>query len=112
MVNININGISLQVKEGTTILEAAASLGMKIPTLCFMKDCNEIGACRVCVVQIEGIERLHAACNTVCQEGMVIHTNNPIVREARRTNLKLLLSQHKVNCPACERNNNCELQRL
>ncbi len=112
MVNININGISLQVKEGTTILEAAASVGMKIPTLCFMKNCNEIGACRICVVQIEGIERLHAACNTVCQEGMVIHTNNPIVREARRTNLQLLLSQHKVNCPSCERNNNCELQRL
>ena len=80
MVNIIINGTPLQVEAGTTILEAAASLGMKIPTLCFMKDCNEIGACRVCVVQIEGLEKLQAACNTVCQEGMVIHTNNAVVR--------------------------------
>jgi len=112
MVNVTINGNAIQVEEGTTILDAAASLGMKIPTLCHLKDINWIGSCRICVVQIEGVNKLQTACNTVCQEGMVIHTNNPIVREARRTNLKLLLSQHNVSCPSCERNSNCELQRL
>lgn len=112
MVNVNINGIALKVKEGTTILEAAKSIGMNIPTLCHMKELNEIGACRVCVVDIEGLHHLEAACNTVCREGMVIHTNNPRVREARRTNLELMLSQHHVNCPSCERNGNCQLQTL
>ena len=112
MVNLTINGVSLQVEEGTTILEAAASAGMKIPTLCYLKDLNEIGACKICVVQIEGLKTLYAACNTVCKEGMVVHTNNPIVRQARRTNLQLLLGQHDVTCPSCARSGNCELQRL
>jgi NADP-reducing hydrogenase subunit HndD len=112
MVNVTINGIALQVEEGTTILDAAKSAGMNIPTLCYMKQYSDIGACRICVVEVEGMHHLQAACNTVCQEGMVIHTNNPRVRESRRTTLELLLTQHNVECPSCERNGNCELQRL
>ena len=110
MVNLTINGVALQVPEGTTILEASAMIGMQVPTLCYLKGINEIGACRVCVVEVEGIEHLVTACNNVCEEGMVIHTNNSRVREARRTNLELLLSQHRINCPSCERNGTCQLQ--
>lgn len=112
MVNITINGISLQVEEGTSILEASRMIGMPVPTLCFLKDINEIGACRVCLVEIEGVNRLITACNNVCTEGMVIHTNTPKVRSARRTNIELLLSQHRTNCPTCERNSSCELQKI
>ena len=110
MVNITINGIDLQVPEGTTILKASGMIGMQVPTLCYLEGINEIGACRVCVVEVEGIDHLVTACNNVCEEGMVIHTNNPRVRGARRTNLELLLSQHRINCPSCERNGTCQLQ--
>ena len=112
MVNVKINGIDISVKEGTTILDAAAELGIKIPTLCYLKDYNEIGACRMCVVDIKGFDHLQASCNTPCAEGMEIETDNERVRASRRTNLELLLSQHNVECTSCERNNNCELQRL
>lgn len=112
MVNLTINGISLQVKEGTSILDATRIIGMPVPTLCFMKEINEIGACRVCLVEVEGVSRLVTACNNVCEEGMVIHTNTPRVREARRTNIELLLSQHRINCPTCDRTGNCELQKI
>ena len=74
MVNVKINGIDISVKEGTTILDAAAELGIKIPTLCYLKDYNEIGACRMCVVDIKGFDHLQASCNTVCAEGMEIET--------------------------------------
>ena len=115
MVNVTINGIAIQVEEGTSILEATRIIGMPVPTLCFLKGINEIGACRACVVEVEGEEHaqhLVTACNNTCEEGMVIHTNTTRVREARRTNLELLLSQHRINCPACERNGTCELQAL
>ncbi len=112
MVNVTINGIQTQVPEGTSILEAARTVCVNIPTLCYMKEINQIGACRACVVEVEGIERLVTACDNVCTEGMVIRTNTARVREARRTNLELLLSQHRVNCPACERNGTCQLQKL
>lgn len=112
MVNLTINGIAVEVAEGTTILEATRIIGMPVPTLCFMKDIHEIGACRVCVVEVEGIEHLVTACNNVCEEGMVIRTNTTRVREARRTNVELLLSQHRVNCPTCERNDSCQLQKV
>ena len=115
MVNVTINGIALQVEEGTSILEATRIIGMPVPTLCFLKGINEIGACRACVVEVEGEEHaqhLVTACNNACEEGMVIHTNTTRVREARRTNLELLLSQHRINCPACERNGTCELQKV
>ncbi len=112
MVNLTINGTPLQVPQGTTILEATRLVGVQVPTLCFMKDIHEIGACRICVVEVEGIERLVTACNNVCEEGMVINTDTARVREARRTNIELLLSQHRVNCPTCERNNSCQLQKV
>ena len=112
MVNITIDNKSVQVPEGTTILNAALQVGIRIPTLCYFKELNDIGACRVCVVEIDGSEKLSAACNTAVDEGMIIHTNSPRVRRARKTNVQLLLSQHNCNCPSCVRSGNCSLQRL
>ncbi len=112
MVNITINGKALQVLEGTTILEAAAQGGFKIPTLCFLKDINEIGACRVCLVEIEGKNNLVAACNNVVDEGMIIYTNTPKVRSARKTNVELILSTHEYKCATCVRSGNCQLQTV
>ena len=107
MVNFKINGKDLTAKRGTTILEAAQQAGIPIPHLCYLKDLNEIGACRMCMVEIEGTERLVPACNTELLEGMVIHTNSAKVRQARRTNLCLILSQHNSNCTTCLRSGNC-----
>ena len=112
MVNFKINGKDLTAKRGTTILKAAEKAGIPIPHLCYLKDLNEIGACRMCMVEIEGTERLVPACNTEILEGMVIHTNSAKVRQARRTNLCLILSQHNSNCTVCVRSGNCELQTL
>ena len=84
MVNITIDGRALSVPENTTILEAARLTGIEIPTLCYLKDLNEIGACRVCVVEVEGSDRLVSSCNAAVAEGMVIHTNSPKVRRVRR----------------------------
>ena len=88
MVNVTINGKELQVSEGTTILDAARQIHVDIPHLCYLKGINEIGACRVCVVEIEGLDKLVPACNNVVKEGMVIHTNSPKVRQARRINIE------------------------
>lgn len=112
MVNITINGRELSVKKGTTVLEAAEKADIPIPHLCYLKEINEIAACRMCVVEIEGIDRLIPACNTEVQEGMVIRTSTPRVRQARKTNLRLILSQHNTNCTVCVRSGNCELQKL
>ena len=112
MVNLTINGISVQAEEHMTILTAATSAGITIPTLCYLKDINEIGACRVCVVEIEGVERLQAACNATVSEGMAVYTNSPKVREARRINVELILSQHNDHCASCTRSGNCTLQTL
>lgn len=112
MVNIKINGKPLQVKEGTTILRAAELAHMPIPHLCYLKEINEIGACRVCVVEIKGVNKLIPACNNVVQEGMDIYTNSPRVREARRTNVELILSQHDCLCATCVRSGNCSLQKI
>ena len=112
MVTLTIDGRTVSVPEGTTILEAAQTLRISIPTLCDRKDINEIGACRICVVEVEGTERLVPACNTRVVEGMSIHTNTPRVREARKTNLRLILSQHNSTCTTCIRSGNCELQNL
>ena len=90
MVNITIDGIDLYVEKGTTILDAAKLVGIKIPTLCYMKELNEIGACRVCVVEVEGVDRCVTACNNYVTEGMVIHTNSPKARNTRITNTKLI----------------------
>ena len=112
MVNVTIDGKSVSVPEGTTILKAAASAGIDIPTLCYWEGLNEIGACRVCVVEVEGNMRLPAACNTAVEEGMVIRTNTKKVRDARRSNVELILSEHNSNCTACVRSGNCSLQKL
>ncbi len=112
MVNLIIDGKNVCVPEKTTILDAAASVGIDIPTLCYLKDINEIGACRVCVVEIEGFEKLFTACNNTVEEGMVVHTTSKKAREARRTNVQLILSEHNAECTYCVRNQNCTLQRL
>ena len=112
MVNFKINDRALSAPKGTTILDAAQKAGIPIPHLCFLKEINEIAACRMCVVEIEGVDRLVPACNTEVLEGMVIRTNSPRVRQARKTNLRLILSQHNSNCTTCVRSGYCELQRL
>lgn len=112
MVNIKIDGRSLAVREGTTILDAAKQNGIIIPTLCYLRNINDVGACRVCVVELEGTENLPASCNTVVEEGMVIRTNTERVRAARRINTQLILSKHDCNCTTCVRSGNCSLQNL
>ena len=112
MVTLTINGQTVQVPAGATILEAAEKAGIKIPTLCYLKDINEIAACRMCVVEVEGSDRLAAACDTPVEEGLVVHTNTPKVRKARRVNMELLLSQHASYCSTCIRSGNCPLQKL
>ncbi len=112
MVNLTIDRQAVSVPEGTTILEAARAAHIDIPTLCYLKGINEIAACRLCMVEIEGFARLVPSCDNVVSEGMVIHTNSPRVREARRVNLRLLLSQHDIRCTKCTRSGNCRLQKL
>ncbi len=112
MVNVTINGAAITVDEGATIMEAAKAAGFPIPSLCYWKGLNEIGACRVCVVEVEGVDRLVTACDEPVHDGMVVRTNSPRVRAARRTNLRLILSQHDCQCAFCTRNGNCSLQKL
>ena len=112
MVNLQINGMDISAEEGSTILEAARNAGIEIPTLCYLKDINEIGACRVCVVEVEGVERCVTACNNLVEEGMVVYTNSRKVRTTRKTNVKLILSQHDYRCASCVRSGNCTLQSL
>ena len=111
-MTLTINGQTVQVPAGTTILEAAEKAGIKIPTLCYLKDINEIAACRMCVVEVEGSDRLAAACDTPVEEGLVVRTNTPKVRKARRVNMELLLSQHASYGSTCIRSGNCPLQKL
>ncbi len=112
MVNLTIDGRGCSVPEGTTILEAAASIGIHIPTLCYLRGINEISACRICVVEVDGFERLIPACTEKVAEGMVVHTNSHRAKTARETNLKLILSQHDGDCTTCVRSQNCQLQDL
>ena len=112
MVNLTIDGRQISVEENTTIMEAARSVGIQIPSLCYLKDINEIGACRVCVVELEGKDRLITACNNICEEGMVIYTNSPKVRKDRRTTVELILSEHDCQCVTCMRSGNCSLQKI
>ena len=111
-VNIKINGNEYTVPAGSTILEAARIAGINIPTLCYLKEINAIGACRICVVEVKGARSLVAACVFPVNEGMEIFTNTPKVIEARKTTLKLILSDHKKECLSCVRSGNCELQQL
>ena len=112
MVNIIIDGKNLQVRDDITILQAARENGFSIPTLCYLEGLNEIGACRLCLVEVKGQQRLVSSCNTKVREGMEISTRSEKVRMARRLNVELILSQHNCNCPACPRNGNCQLQRV
>ena len=112
MVKLIIDGKNIEVKEGTTILEAARQNGINIPTLCFLKDLNEIAACRVCVVEVEGIEKCLTACNNKVSEGMIVHTNSKKARDARKMNIELILSEHNFTCATCIRNGICKLQDL
>jgi len=112
MVNLKIDNINVEVTEGTTILEAAALAGIPIPSLCYLKGLNEIGACRVCVVEVNGKDKLLPACNNMAEEGMEVFTNSPRARETRRTNVELILSQHDCNCAFCVRSGNCSLQKI
>jgi len=112
LVNVKINNIPVQVEEGSTILQAAKLAGIKIPTLCYLKGVNEIGACRVCVCEVKGARSLVAACVYPVNEGMEVFTNTPAVRSSRKATVELLLSNHNKDCLSCVRNNNCELQTL
>lgn len=111
-VTFKINGQEMTVPEGTTILEAARISNIDIPTLCYLKDVNEIGACRMCLVEIAGARALQAACVYPVANGIEVLTNSPAVRKARRVNLELILSNHNRECTTCVRSENCELQSL
>ena len=112
MVNLIIDNQKVCVEEGTTIMEAAASVNIPVPKLCYLKGINEISACRVCVVEVEGKDRLVTSCNNVVDEGMVIYTNSPKVRRNRRNTVEMILSQHGAQCATCVRSGNCSLQTI
>ena len=112
MVNIKINGQSLSVPADYTVLEAARSANIEIPTLCYLKDISKTGSCRMCIVEVVGARNLQAACVYPVSEGMEVLTNTKKVRDARRINLELLLSNHDRKCLTCDRNQKCELQKL
>lgn len=112
MVNLTIDGKNIEVPEGTTILQASAKLGIEIPTLCYLKEINEIGDCRMCLVEVEGKRGFATSCIQKAENGMIVHTKTPEVLEARKTMLDLILSNHHQDCENCVRNENCELQEL
>ena len=112
MVTVKINGREYEVPAGSKIIDAARIAKIDIPTLCYLKDINEIGACRLCLVEVKGARGLMAACVTAVTDGMEIYTNTPKVLESRKTNLELVLSTHKKECLSCIRSGSCELQKL
>ena len=107
MVTLTIDNRPVTVPEGTTILDAAKTVDIHIPTLCYLREINEVAACRVCAVEVEGVDKLAAACNTQVEAGMVVRTNTQRVRLARKTNVELILSQHVDHCVTCVRSGNC-----
>lgn len=112
MINLKINGMDISAPEGSTILEAARLAHIEIPTLCFLKEINEIGACRICVVEVKGARSLVASCVYPVSEGMEVWTNTPKVLDSRKKTLQLILSNHNRSCLSCVRSGNCELQTL
>ena len=112
MYKVTIDGIAVSAPKGSTILDAAQLAGVDIPTLCFMKKINEIGSCRVCVVEVEGQEALAAACNTPVFDGMVVRTATPRVIAARRSNVETILAPHRSECTTCKRSGTCALQSV
>lgn len=111
-VTLTIDGIEVKTKKGNTILQAAQEVGIDIPTLCFLKEINEVGDCRMCIVEVEGRKGFATSCIQKAEEGMVVHTHTPEVLEARHIVLDLILSNHKIECLTCTRSGNCELQKL
>ena len=111
-VTMKINGIEVSVPANYTVLEAAQEAGVRIPTLCYLKDVNQIGACRMCVVEIKGARAYAAACVQPVAEGMEVQTNTPALRKSRKMTLELMLSNHRMECLSCVRSGNCELQQL
>jgi iron-only hydrogenase group A len=112
VISLTINQLPVEVPEGTSLLHAARQAGIHVPTLCFVEDLQAIGACRVCVVEVEGARNLVASCSMPAAEGMKVRTNSRRVRQARRTVVELLLSEHNGDCQTCDRNEDCELQAL
>ena len=112
MINLTIDDQNVTVPEGTTILQAAKQAGIDIPTLCFLKDINEVGDCRMCIVEVEGRKGFATSCIQKVEEGMVVHTHTPNVLEARHVILDLIISNHSKDCLTCTRSGNCELQVL
>ena len=112
IVTLTIDGIEIKAKKGSTILEAATEAGIDIPTLCFLKDINEVGDCRMCIVEVEGRRGFATSCIQKVEEGMVVHTNTQNVLEARHVILDLIISNHSKDCLTCTRSGNCELQKL
>lgn len=111
-VTLKINGMSVSVPQNSTVLEAARIAGINIPTLCYLKGYNEIGACRMCLVEIKGARSFAAACVQPVGEGMEVFTNTPALIKSRKNTLELLLSTHDRKCLSCSRSGDCELQRL
>ncbi len=111
-INIMINDIEVTVPQGTTIMQAAEQIGVRIPRLCYLKDLSLAGACRICVVKVEGYSNFVASCATEALDGMVVQTNSPEIREARRDLVELILDNHPKDCQICERDGRCELQNL
>ena len=112
MVHLTINNKPVSVPEGTTLLEAARSVGIEVPNLCYMKNVHQYGSCRICVVEVEGMRNLQASCITKVREGMVVQTNSAKVRRHRKVLYELMLSNHAKDCLSCSRNQSCELQAL
>ena len=112
LVTLTIDGQKVTVPEGTTILNAAKKAGIDIPTLCYLKEINEVGDCRMCIVEVEGRRGFATSCIQTVEEGMVVHTHTPNVLEARRVILDLIISNHAKDCLTCTRSGNCELQAL
>jgi NADP-reducing hydrogenase subunit HndD len=112
MPTLTVDGIKVEVPDGTTVLDACQRVGAKVPTLCYLKGVQAIGACRICLVEIEGARTLVASCTQPATEGMVVHTNTPRARRGRHAVLELILSEHDGDCYACVRSGDCELRKL
>ena len=112
MPSLTIDNRKVDVAAGTNLLDAARQAGVTIPSLCYLKNVQAIGSCRVCLVEVEGAKTLMASCVTPASEGMKVHTNSPRVRNARKAVVELILSDHEGDCQTCDRNGDCELQAV
>lgn len=112
MLRLTIDDVLVEVKEGTSVLEAARQAGLEVPTLCYLKEVNEVASCKMCVVEIEGRNGMVTSCNTPAEDGMVVHTHTDRTEASRKANLKMILSKHELNCPQCPQNCECDLQSL